>query len=287
MSKRRGRRLRLRRSIGRSDISVPLSYRTWEYASAVLRRFVRSDRLPRVWQSTRGTAAGSRDPHACGEGASGAKSAPRRDPHACGEDPGGRPTIPSSPRRRPGTGPHRGLSRPPARLNPACRQRRCRSAGLTPAVCRAAWASRGAARPPCRAAHAADGHGNACSGPASAARSRTAPPLHWAAACSRSSGTRRCHVRAAFRCRVARCPRRDRGLLRSDGLASAAVLDRGRLLATPARCPADRAAPRRLPQVAGSARGPAVSDSRAQPQPVPRRAARGRPAARAVGCCPA
>ncbi|MFM9707824.1 DUF4238 domain-containing protein [Streptomyces galilaeus] len=39
--------------------------------------------------------------------------------------------------------------------------------------------------------------------------------------------------------------------------------------------------------VAGSALGPAVSGSRARPQPVPRREARGRPAARAVGCCPA
>ncbi|MGW7646395.1 DUF4238 domain-containing protein [Streptomyces bobili] len=39
--------------------------------------------------------------------------------------------------------------------------------------------------------------------------------------------------------------------------------------------------------VAGCALGPAVSGSRARPRPVPRRAARGRPAARAVGCCPA
>lgn len=43
------------------------------------------------------------------------------------------------------------------------------------------------------------------------------------------------HVRAADRCRVARRPGGDRGLLRGDGPTSAAGLDPGRRLATPAR----------------------------------------------------
>jgi len=53
------------------------------------------------------------------------------------------------------------------------------------------------------------------------------------------------HVRAADRCRVARCPHGDGGLLGCDGLARAAGLDRGRRLTSPARRPASRASPRR------------------------------------------
>ncbi len=76
-------------------------------------------------------------------------------------------------------------------------------------------------------------------GAAAATRSRTT-------ARSGQSSPRRNHVRVEDRRCLARRAGRDRRLLRSHGLASAAGLDRGRRLATPALRPADRTAPHGL-----------------------------------------
>lgn len=56
---------------------------------------------------------------------------------------------------------------------------------------------------------------------------------------------------------------------------------------TPYRLPSEELPGEPQPRSSRSALGPAVSGSRARPRSAPRRAARGRPAARAVGCCPA
>lgn len=81
-------------------------------------------------------------------------------------------------------------------------------------------------------------------GSAAATYTRTAPSPPRAPACSRSSGTRRRDVRAANRCRLARRSDGVGRLLRCDGLASTAGLDRGRRPAAPARRVAHRASPR-------------------------------------------